>query len=286
MHLSPYVRGQGAQEMPDQEAGCLPRGHAAQAGGSDTRPSESTDLHGSARLRLLRADHDAWRRPCARRSGSRRSRRHDGWSFLARYGADLACVCKLISPISSKSSVPPLACSKQPRRICVAPLNAPRSCPNSSDSCSDSGIPAQLMATKRAAPALPTGVNRARDQLFSSAALARDTHPRPHSPARAGLDAPARAWAGSCPRSHQDRAFGERTLQATHVDHQLAPFTCAMHREQQAVAIERFGDVVVSASAHRETAVSISRCAVTTMIGNSASRARRCWMTLMARDFA
>ena len=37
-----------------------------------------------------------------------------------------------ISPISSRNSVPPLACSKRPIRRSTAPVKAPRSCPNSS----------------------------------------------------------------------------------------------------------------------------------------------------------
>ncbi len=41
-----------------------------------------------------------------------------------------------------------MASSKQPRRRAAAPVNAPRSCPNSSDSISVSGMAEQLMATK------------------------------------------------------------------------------------------------------------------------------------------
>ena len=52
-----------------------------------------------------------------------------------------------MSPISSKNSVPPSACSKRPRRAFCAPVNAPRSCPNNSDSSRSFGIAAVLMAT-------------------------------------------------------------------------------------------------------------------------------------------
>ena len=52
-----------------------------------------------------------------------------------------------MSPISSSSNVPPSACSKHPTRCVVAPLNAPRSCPNISVSISVSGTAAQLTAT-------------------------------------------------------------------------------------------------------------------------------------------
>ena len=53
-----------------------------------------------------------------------------------------------MSPISSKNSVPPLACSKRPSRFCAAPVNAPFSCPKSSDSIRSLGIAAMLRAIK------------------------------------------------------------------------------------------------------------------------------------------
>jgi hypothetical protein len=43
--------------------------------------------------------------------------------------------------------VPPSASSNRPRLRAVAPVNAPRSCPNSSDSISSGGIAAQLTLT-------------------------------------------------------------------------------------------------------------------------------------------
>src|SRR5262245_6065677 len=53
-----------------------------------------------------------------------------------------------ISPISSRKSVPPSACSKTPACRACAPVKAPFSWPNSSDSISASGRAAQLRATK------------------------------------------------------------------------------------------------------------------------------------------
>jgi hypothetical protein len=47
-----------------------------------------------------------------------------------------------MSPISSRNSVPPSACSKRPRRDDCAPVNAPRSWPKSSDSSRSLGIAA------------------------------------------------------------------------------------------------------------------------------------------------
>src|SRR3990170_2783436 len=58
-----------------------------------------------------------------------------------------ACVRGLMSPTSSRKRVPPSASSKRPLLRPVAPVNAPFSCPNSSDSISSSGIAAQFTAT-------------------------------------------------------------------------------------------------------------------------------------------
>ena len=78
------------------------------------------------------------------------------------------------SPISSRKSVPPSACSKRPLRCAIAPVNAPRSWPKSSLSSSVSGSAAQLMATNgRRAPAAALVDARAR-QLLAGAALADD----------------------------------------------------------------------------------------------------------------
>ena len=52
-----------------------------------------------------------------------------------------------MSPISSRNSVPPSACSKRPRRMVCAPVKAPRSWPNSSLSSKSLGMAAVLMAT-------------------------------------------------------------------------------------------------------------------------------------------
>ena len=77
-----------------------------------------------------------------------------------------------MSPISSRKSVPPSACSKRPRRCACAPVKDPRSCPNSSDSRRSFGIAAVLMATKGFA-------DRA---LCRCSALATSSFPEPDSP--------------------------------------------------------------------------------------------------------
>ena len=50
----------------------------------------------------------------------------------------------LISPTSSRKTVPPSAISRSPRRSRCASVKLPRIWPKSSDSSSDSGTPAQL----------------------------------------------------------------------------------------------------------------------------------------------
>ena len=50
----------------------------------------------------------------------------------------------LIVPISSRKIVPPSASANLPFFVVVAPVNAPRTWPNSSDSSNDSGIAAQF----------------------------------------------------------------------------------------------------------------------------------------------
>ena len=61
--------------------------------------------------------------------------------------SSFTCVAGVISPISSRNSVPRSASSKQPCRRSAAPVNAPFSWPKISLSSSVSGIAAQLIAT-------------------------------------------------------------------------------------------------------------------------------------------
>jgi len=53
-----------------------------------------------------------------------------------------------IEPISSRKSVPPSAASKRPGLLCAAPVKAPFSWPNNSDSMRDGDKVAQLRVTK------------------------------------------------------------------------------------------------------------------------------------------
>ena len=96
-------------------------------------------------------------------------------------------------PISSRKIVPPSASAKRPFLVEVAPVNAPRTCPNSSDSSSVSGMAAQLTLMSgmsrcalrawmaRATSSLPVPVSPVtstvlRDSATSSARLITSMH--------------------------------------------------------------------------------------------------------------
>ena len=68
-------------------------------------------------------------------------------SFSCKARSTLACAARLRSPISSKNSVPPSACSNFPARSLTAPVNDPFMWPNSSDSISSDGMAAQFTST-------------------------------------------------------------------------------------------------------------------------------------------
>ena len=75
--------------------------------------------------------------------------------------------------------MPPSACTNFPTCLRTAPVNAPFSCPNSSDSISSSGIAAQLTRMNGVAGPRRQVVDAARDQLLAGARLADHQHRRP-----------------------------------------------------------------------------------------------------------
>ena len=81
-----------------------------------------------------------------------------------------------MSPISSRNIVPWLANSNLPGLCWMAPVNAPRSKPNSSDSSSSVGSAAQFTFTNGLSRAERRRVERPRDQLLAGAALAANEH--------------------------------------------------------------------------------------------------------------
>ena len=82
------------------------------------------------------------------------------------------CADKLISPISSRNKVPPLACSNFPMRCFIAEVKEPFSCPNNSDSINSEGIAAQFTSIKGPFARL----------LFSCIQRATNSLPLPFSP--------------------------------------------------------------------------------------------------------
>ena len=92
--------------------------------------------------------------------------------LLSSTRSSLTWVAGAISPISSRKIVPPSASSNRPSRRSAAPVNAPFSWPNSSDSSRVSGSAAQLTAMK--------GCPRRGDR--SCNALATNSLPVPLSP--------------------------------------------------------------------------------------------------------
>ena len=74
--------------------------------------------------------------------------------------------------------MPPSACSKRPRRMACAPVNAPRSWPKSSLSRRSFGMAAVLIAMKALAGPRAVAVQRARHELLARARLAGDQHGR------------------------------------------------------------------------------------------------------------
>ena len=70
--------------------------------------------------------------------------------------------------------MPPLASWNMPARAPMAPVKAPRSWPNISDSSSSAGMAPQFTGMNGRSARELMGMNRARDQLLAGAALAHD----------------------------------------------------------------------------------------------------------------
>ena len=81
-----------------------------------------------------------------------------------------------MSPTSSRKSVPPLAAWKRPCRVATAPVKAPRTWPNSSDSSRFSGMAPQLMAMNGPLARSDAAVDLPGQHLLAGAGLAADEH--------------------------------------------------------------------------------------------------------------
>src|SRR6478736_288288 len=99
--------------------------------------------------------------------------------------SSLTCMGRLMSPISSRNSVPPSASSNRPLRVATAPVNAPFSWPNSSLSSRSAGMAPQFTAMK----------GRLRRGLEWWIALATTSLPVPDSPRISTLDSCPATWA-------------------------------------------------------------------------------------------
>ena len=106
-------------------------------------------------------------------------------SWMARNS--LACRRMSISEISSSSSVPPVASSNLPMRRPTAPVKAPFSWPNSSDSSNCSGMAAQLIEMN--------GLSARRERAWTY--LAMTSLPVPLSPVIKTLASEAATWSAS-----------------------------------------------------------------------------------------
>ena len=127
--------------------------------------------------------------------------------------SSFACASLPRSPTSSRKSVPPCASSNRPMRRSVAPVNAPRSCPNISLSTRSRGIAAQFVRTYALS----------RRGLPACSAPATSSLPVPDSPAistRASLGATRAissrtfAIAGLSPTSPPTRPRSSRNVRA------------------------------------------------------------------------
>ena len=112
-------------------------------------------------------------------------------AFSSRKRSSLACSAGTISPISSRKTVPPSACSNSPRFCWRASVKAPRSWPNSSLSSSVSGIAEQVMFTN----------GRLARSLLKCSTLAARSLPVPLSPVSSTVDAGLAATLRSSSRS-------------------------------------------------------------------------------------
>ena len=160
-----------------------------------------------------------------------------------------------MSPISSRNSVPPSACSKRPRRSESAPVKDPFSWPNSSDSSSSPGMAEVFSAMKallargewpcsaRAASSLPVPDS----PVTSTFTLERDRRPMARNIC---------CMAGALPSS-SDICTGRRGFRGT-----LIHLRGAAHQVHGLVDVEGLGQVFERAAlvgGHRAAQVGVRR---------------------------
>src|ERR1044072_1925755 len=179
-----------------------------------------------------------------------------------RARSTLACAERLMSPTSSRNSVPPSASSNLPGRSATAPVKLPFMWPNSSLSINSPGIAGQLTSTngpaagdgggvdldKRPRGARAERVDGARDELLAGAVLSRDEHAcrrRPHFFDQ-GDEAANRLTRADDLVMRPDFLLEADVLVDQHDVLQRVP-----QREQDAVGVERLLEKVVRAELRR-----------------------------------
>ena len=111
-------------------------------------------------------------------------------SLDSRKRRSLGCTSSVVSPISSRNSVPPVAARMMPEKFSVAPVKEPRRWPNSCESSMSFGVALQLKGRKGSVGAGGVGVNHAREHLLAGAGFAgdEDGHVRRRDAARRGQE--------------------------------------------------------------------------------------------------
>ena len=147
--------------------------------------------------------------------------------------------------------MPPFACSKRPMRWRSAPVNAPRSCPKSSDSSSVSGSAAQFTFTSGPSRARRRAVDQARDQLLAGARLAGDEHRRARR-RHAQREVDGRAQRRAVADDLVDGAPGGLLLaQLAHLGEQPAVLERARDAQLDLLEVDRLLHEVEGPDAHR-----------------------------------
>ena len=143
------------------------------------------------------------------------------------------------------------ASSNLPSCCRCAPVNAPRSWPNSALSASSRGIAARLTAMNGASGVARLAVNQPRQQLLAGAALAEDQHRRRQlGDLVHQIDDVARHLA----RPDDELALGlvgDLRRQRQHLPVEILPLARVAHQRAQLVVVEILGDVVIGAVLHR-----------------------------------
>jgi hypothetical protein len=133
--------------------------------------------------------------------------------------------------------VPSSASSNRPTRLCKAPVNAPRSCPNNSEAISEAGIAAQFTLTKarealpeflwieRAINSLPVPVSPLINTVESVGPTLVTRSKRPQSLRTSESDLPARGAPRSLGRSKRQSRFMPKSL--SHLTEIFQSLECA-----------------------------------------------------------